>query len=87
MTDDLLKWIKRKKQFCYLPLFVLWEMWKARNASIFSNLLQKTEAIYLKILLSFSEWNKETTIRKWIICSYPYILLEHPEGFFGGGLP
>ena len=45
--------IKEKNQLCYLPVFLMREVWKARNASIFSNFMQKTEVIYLKILSTF----------------------------------
>ena len=62
----------------------MWEVWKARNASIFSNFLQKYEVIYLKFLITFSDWNKESFVRRRRCFYFPSLLQEHPMGFFDG---
>lgn len=54
LKENLLKWLNKKTQYSYLPVFAVWETWKARNASIFSNFIQRAEFVYLKILSSYS---------------------------------
>ena len=84
VLDNLQVWYRRKDQYNHLPFFVMCEVWKARNASIFSNFLQKLEVIYLKILSSFFEWSKETLISRRRCYSFPSLLQEYLVGFFDG---
>ena len=63
---------------------MFWEIWKARNATIFSNLQQTTETIYLKVLSSFMEWNGVKTGKRRIIGKLPSLMQEYPIGFFDG---
>ena len=84
VLESLQTWYSRKDLYSQLPLFVMWEVWKARNVSIFSIFLQKTEFIYLKILSSFSEWCNEPLPKKCRNYSFPPFLQEHPVGFFDG---
>ena len=62
----------------------MWEVWKARNVSIFSNILQKDEVIYLNILTLFYEWSKYSLVRRRIYYSFPTLLQEHLVGYFDG---
>ena len=84
VKDNLLKWYKRKSHICYLPVFVFWEVWKARFASIFSNFQQKDETIYMKILSNFMEWNRVKTDKTRNICKFLVLVQEHPICFFDG---
>ena len=62
--ENMLNSYKRKHLFSYLPLFVMWEVWKARDKAIFSNKFQRVEVILLKIISSFFEWNTDISIGK-----------------------
>ena len=58
VLDNLQVFHIRKGQYSHLPFFVMWEVWKSRNDSIFSNFLHKPKVIYLKIFSPFFEWSK-----------------------------
>ena len=79
-----MKWHKIKLNLSYLPLFLIWEVWKERNASIFNNLKKNNDIIYLKFVSSFMDCNKLEVCSKRNICTFPSLVHEHPVGFFDG---
>ena len=84
VEDNLLSWSNKRHPCSHLPLFVLWEVWKARNAAIFSSSVYKPEVIYLKILSSISEWGKKPSPLKGRIHSAPLLQQEKPVDFLNG---
>lgn len=84
IADNLQSYSNIKDPYTHLPLFVLWDVWKTRNASIFTNIAHKLEVIYLKIMSSLIEWGKNTLPLKGRLHSIPLLWHEHPVGFFDG---
>ena len=68
----------------YLPCFALWEAWKARNISLFSNFNQKAEVIYVNILSTFLERSKEISEKGKRCLSCPLFEQDYPMAFFDG---
>ena len=86
-----------KHQKCayeYLPFFTFWEVWKARNVSLFSNTFQRMKITYAKTLSSVLEWNREKPVKRSRDLSPPLFLRKLPlllfdnaaaNGFCGAG--
>ena len=51
-------WKQKKFAYEYLPFFIFWEVWKARNVSLFTNYFQRVEVTYAKTLSSMLEWHR-----------------------------
>lgn len=84
VSANILAWKHRKYAYEFLPFFTLWEIWKARNASLFSNLLQRLEISYAKIISSVLEWHSVKPAKTCRDLSPLVLLSKHHMILFDG---
>lgn len=82
--DKVQNWLNLKSSFCELPFFVIWEVWKCRNAAVFQDLRPNPYRVGIKATALFKAYSRRKAFKKHRILIPPTFESGISVGFFDG---